>query len=43
VIKRYECNESTVDIASAVGILESTLRTISKQVEKMKENCKSAL
>jgi hypothetical protein len=42
VIKRYECNERTVDIVRATGISESTLRTIRNQAEKIKESCKSA-
>jgi hypothetical protein len=36
VIKRYEHIECTVDKANAMGILESTLRIIRKQTEKMK-------
>jgi hypothetical protein len=42
VIKRHECNEHMVDIASAMGILKLTLRTIRKQAEKIKESCKCA-
>jgi hypothetical protein len=42
VIKRYERNELTVDIAIAIGIPESTLRTIKKQAEKVMESCKNA-
>jgi hypothetical protein len=39
----YERNECTVDIVSAVGIPELTLRTIRKQADKIKESCKSAM
>jgi hypothetical protein len=42
VIKRYECNRCTAGIANAMGIPESTLRTIRKEAEKIKESCKSA-
>jgi hypothetical protein len=37
VIKSYEHGECTADMTNAMGILESTLRTISKQAEKIKE------
>jgi hypothetical protein len=43
MIKRYEHNEWTLDKASVMGILESTLRIIRKQAEKIKENCKSSM
>jgi hypothetical protein len=43
VMKRYERNEHTVDVANAMGILESTLRTIRKQAEKITESCKSSM
>jgi transposase-like protein len=42
MIKRYEHNEHAVDIVNAMGISESTLRTIRKQADKVKESCKSA-
>jgi hypothetical protein len=40
VIMRYEHNERTVDIVNAMRIPESTLRTIRKQGDKIKESCK---
>jgi hypothetical protein len=43
VCKRIECNENTVDIAIAMGIPESTSRTVREQDEKIKESCKSAV
>jgi hypothetical protein len=42
VIRRYERNESTVDIVNATGISESTSRTTRKQADKIKDSCKSA-
>jgi hypothetical protein len=43
VIKRYECNECMIDIANAMGIPGSTLRTIRNEAEKIKESCKSSV
>jgi hypothetical protein len=43
VIKGYECNECTADIANPMGIPKSTSKTTRKQAEKIKESCKSAL
>jgi hypothetical protein len=42
IIKRYECNEHTVDIVRVTGISESTLRRIRNQAKKIKESCKRA-
>ncbi|GCC33616.1 hypothetical protein chiPu_0012086 [Chiloscyllium punctatum] len=39
VIKRFERNERTCDIARATGIKESTLRTIRDNAEKIKASC----
>jgi hypothetical protein len=41
-IKRYEHKECMVDTVNAMGIYKSTLRTIRKQGEKIKESCKTA-
>jgi hypothetical protein len=41
-LKGYEHNECTADKANAVGIPETTLKTIRKQAE-FKESCKSAM
>jgi transposase-like protein len=40
VIRRYELNESTVDIVNATGIPEPTLRTLRKQVIKLRKTVK---
>jgi predicted aconitase len=42
VIRRYEHNERMVDMVNAMGIPKSTLRTIRKQADKIKESCKDA-
>jgi transposase-like protein len=42
LIKRYQHNKCKVDIASAMGIPKSTLRTIRKQAEESNESHKSA-
>lgn len=42
VIRKYERNEHTVVIVSAMGIPESTLRTVRKQADKIQESCSSA-
>jgi hypothetical protein len=40
VIKEYECNKHTADIANSTGILKLTSRTVRKQDDKIKECCK---
>jgi hypothetical protein len=38
--KRCECTECMFDKANAIGIPESTLGTISKETDRIKESCK---
>jgi hypothetical protein len=40
VIKRYECNECIVEIASAMEIPESTLRTVRKKLKLLRQAVK---
>jgi cell division ATPase FtsA len=42
VIKRYEHNKCTVDIANAMEIPESTVKIVRRHAEKIKVSCKSA-